>query len=566
MGLYWNAWKSVAQGSTMPGGPVTAVPWQSSYALFLADPNGGVYAIKAAPGYGWQQIPGLSTKPGTPVTALFSGGRFTLFAAADTGEIFTTSGVPYQSWNAWTPVSEGSSVPGATVAAVPWQGSVALFISDPHGLIYAIKAVPGFGWEAVPGLNTIPGAPVTAVLSGTNVTLFAADTNGGIFTTTGVPYGGWAPWTSVSEGRSTPGALVAAVPWEGSFALFLSDPNGGIYGIRALPGFGWEAIPGISTKPGASVTAILWQGFATPDRIMLFTTDGTGEVFMTSGIPYGSWDAWSSPSEGRSVPGGLITATPNPAKGIDLALFLADSLGGVFTTAISVPSAPTGLHVVSLSPEGGGTENAGNTTAMLGWTAVPTAPGSVYHIDYEITLYDVLSPTSGGSVYTTTQNPAPVILSDGHSYNIYVQAAYFDSNIGIANGTSAPSSTLVVSALALAPSVTASVVSVDIPTYGLNYVLEIKGSNFAKGEQIIVTVTWTVAGESPALFSLGPYTTDSVLGSFSATFTGNTPLGLCPISVGFGQAQPMQHFSVVVTEVVSKKQHMATAGPFTCPL
>ena len=54
-------------------------------------------------------------------------------------------------WQPWTPVSEGSSTPGAPVAAVPWEGSFALFISDPHGDIYAIKATPGYGWELVPG-------------------------------------------------------------------------------------------------------------------------------------------------------------------------------------------------------------------------------------------------------------------------------------------------------------------------------------------------------------------------------------------------------------------------------
>ena len=69
-------------------------------------------------------------------------------------EIFTTSGVPYQDWDSWTNVSEGSSTPGAPVAAVPWGDSFALLIADPVGGIYAIKALLGYGWEVVPGRNT----------------------------------------------------------------------------------------------------------------------------------------------------------------------------------------------------------------------------------------------------------------------------------------------------------------------------------------------------------------------------------------------------------------------------
>jgi Fibronectin type III domain len=43
----WTAWSSVAQGSTIPGGPVTA-SWNyndTQMSLFLCDPNGGVYTI-----------------------------------------------------------------------------------------------------------------------------------------------------------------------------------------------------------------------------------------------------------------------------------------------------------------------------------------------------------------------------------------------------------------------------------------------------------------------------------------------------------------------------------------
>jgi hypothetical protein len=82
------------------------------------------------------------------------------------------------SWQPWTSVSEGSSTPGAPVAAVPWEGSFALFISDPKGGLYAIKAVPGYGWQLVPGHFSKPGAQVTAVPWGNRFVLFMTDLSG----------------------------------------------------------------------------------------------------------------------------------------------------------------------------------------------------------------------------------------------------------------------------------------------------------------------------------------------------------------------------------------------------
>ena len=99
MGLTWQLWTSVSEGVSTPGGPVTAMPWEGSYALFISDPGGGIYTIKAVPGYGWEAVPGLTSKPGAPVTAMWSGSRFTLFMADVNGEIFTTSGIPYQGWD-----------------------------------------------------------------------------------------------------------------------------------------------------------------------------------------------------------------------------------------------------------------------------------------------------------------------------------------------------------------------------------------------------------------------------------------------------------------------------------
>ena len=369
MGLNWNPWNSVSEGSSTPGAPVAAIPWEDSFAVFISDSSGGIYAIKATPGYGWEIVPGRNTTPGAPITALLSGNLFTLFMADVNGEIFTTSGTPYQSWQPWTSVSQGSSTPGAPVTAIPWEGSFAVFISDPSGGIYAIKATPGYGWEVVPGRSTTPGAPITALLSGNLFTLFMADINGEIFTTSGTPYQSWQPWTSVSQGSSTPGAPVAAIPWgppsdpsaADSFALFISDPSGGIYAIKATPGYGWEVVPGLSSKPGGQIIVVPWyrppipsgSGFVgfTPPQFLLFMVDVNGEVSLTSGRPYQSWDQWTSVSGVSGVPGARVTTLPQISGISPFTIFVADSGGGVRETRTSDPPATPSLFVASVTSQ-----------------------------------------------------------------------------------------------------------------------------------------------------------------------------------------------------------------------
>ena len=328
MSFIWQAWASVADGSSKPGAPITAVLWGDSVALFATDPSGGVYAIKAAPGFGWQAVPGISSTPGAPVTAVASGNTFVLFVADVNGEIFTTSGTPYQGWQAWTSVSEGSSVPGVPITAVPWGDSVALFVTDSSGGVYAIKAVPGYGWEAVPGISSTPGAPVTALASGNSFVLFVADVNRKICTTSGAPYQGWQAWSSVSDGGSKPGAPVAAVPWGDSFAVFITDPNGGVYAIKAVPGYGWETVPGISSTPGAPVTAL-----SIGDHFVLFMADPSGEILSTSGVPYQGWDPWTDSNGGSFIGGQPVTALMH--ANAEFAVFAADSTGGILETSVS---------------------------------------------------------------------------------------------------------------------------------------------------------------------------------------------------------------------------------------
>jgi hypothetical protein len=133
----FGRWRSVSEGSSTPGGPVTAIPWGNNIALFLADPNGGIYTALGDPNY-----------------------------AADHGN--------FAGFGRWRSVSEGSSTPGARVTAIPWGNNIALFLADPNGGIYTALGDPnyaadhgnfaGFGpWRSVSEGSSKPGAPVAAV-------------------------------------------------------------------------------------------------------------------------------------------------------------------------------------------------------------------------------------------------------------------------------------------------------------------------------------------------------------------------------------------------------------------
>jgi Fibronectin type III domain len=466
------------------------------------------------------------------------------------GEVVTTTGAPYQGWAPWTSVSQGSTLPGAPVAAVPWEGSFALFLSDPNGGIYGIKAIPGFGWEAVPGRLSKPGASITALASGEQFTLFMADANGEVVTTTGAPYQGWAPWTSVSQGSTLPGAPVAAVPWEGSFALFLSDPNGGIYGIKAVPGFGWEAVPGRFSKPGAPITALRWfePPISDPDfaniPVLLLTTDVNGEIVATGGLPYQGWQPWASVSDGTSIPGaavGVVSFSGNAP----FSLFAADAEGEVRSATSAAPPAMPVLAVTGVTQQ----------TISLSWSE--TNPTSVELTGFLLAITKMVGSQGTTNIVKHGPTDRSATFSGLDSGTTYTFSLTAFSDDGYSPLATAAATT---PASATAATLFAGITNLAEGNFGLL----IRGFNFGKGEQVTITVDWTVPPDPPAAFPLLA-NTDPVVGGFQTTFTGVVPQGFCPISVPFGDPQPPQTFQVAAIGSTSGKTASTTAGPFTCP-
>ena len=113
-----------------------------------------------------------------------------------------------------------------------------------------------------------------------------ADAGGGVYTTAGSPDSGFGPWANVAEGQTTHGGLVAAVALGGQ-----------------------------------------------PGRVALFVADAGGGVYTTAGSPDSGFGPWASVSQGHTTPGGSVTAVPLGNRPGRVALFLADTAGGVYATA-----------------------------------------------------------------------------------------------------------------------------------------------------------------------------------------------------------------------------------------
>lgn len=533
----WWQWSSVAQGSAKPGSPVTIARYGERFAAFIADKSGSVYNIAGTPGsWGdWASVSQGQTTPGGWVESGWDGQAFQLFLADPGGGVYTVRGAPDEGWGEWNSVSQGSTTPGAQVTA-GWDGQAfQLFLADPGGGVYTArgKAALGWGpWSSVSQGSTKPGAPVTAVWDGKAFQLFLADPTGAVYTARGAAAQGWGPWTWVSQGRSNPGAPVTAV-WNGvNFVLFIADPNGGIYATQGNPDGGWGPWQSISdgrSTPGGRVSAV-WDG----KQFAVIIADPGGGVFASFGAGANGWTSWSSVAQGSTLPGAPVTAFWN-YNGSQMALFLTDRNGGVYTIGTRGPDAPSNLHGVSVT----------DSTINIAWTDDNN--------DYDgfRVLYEIAAAGAKTSTLDLPASARTATLSDlpGNTpYNIDV-VAFND-----ATGESPTSNVLFASTLAdTQPSASVSAGVQQLAEAGLPHVLVVTGSNFHSGETVSLLIVWTLGDTATFPATVAATTT----GTFTYQFFGNVGTGLCP-------ATGEQTFQVTATGLTSKKKATASAR-FTCP-
>lgn len=207
------------------------------------------------------------------------------------------------------------------------------------------------------------------------------------------------------------------------------------------------------------------------------------------------------------------------------------------------PAAPTNLHLIEIQPA----LTPSQRQLLVGWN-----DNSDNEDGFSMVFRQ--QPNGGPGEYSVQANSTKgsLVLDGGHDYTIYVKA-YNKA------GYSAPSNSILVTVPDTPAAATLS--AAVIPSSG-NFVLSITGTNFGDNEPVDIAVVWSVVG-MPTVWPLTA--TANSAGTFiGVPFSGNTPEGLCPISVPFGQPQPQQTFQITATGRTSHKTASATAGPFTC--
>jgi hypothetical protein len=308
-----GSWTSVSDGRAAPGSPITVVPWGNRFALFIADPNGGIYTAAGDPqgGFGpWASVSEGRATPGSQVTAVPLGDRFAVFITDPNGGIYTTGGTPDAPFGPWASVSEGSAPPGSSIAAVPLTGDLFdLYIADPNGGIYTTRGSPDTGWEpwqyvvprdpSVPRFTAAPGSPVTA-LPGNR--LVVTDVNGRIAATQGGAFGpgaDWLPWVHLGQIIVPLRSPIAAVPIGVNvggtiMALFVADSSGAVVTAEmpelGVPDFNyeqvsWASLPLVNALPGSRVAAVaIGENNSGETRISLWVTDSDGKIQTTTSL------------------------------------------------------------------------------------------------------------------------------------------------------------------------------------------------------------------------------------------------------------------------------------------
>lgn len=233
------AWHTVSQGQAGPGVSVAAVRIGEKFFLFLANPVGVVFVSSGKPDThwsGWSSVAEGLAAPRTSVTALpMSPNSFALFLADPPGGVFATAGGDH-----WKTVSQGAARADTRVTAVPRGEGFVLFVTDPNGGVYTVSGRPPDDWEEwtpVRDVRALPGTSVTAVpIDGNRFAVFVPDLLGDIRATSGKPPSDWCQWSHVPGGRARPGSSVTAIPIGGDrCTLFCVDPDGGVFTVSGAP-------------------------------------------------------------------------------------------------------------------------------------------------------------------------------------------------------------------------------------------------------------------------------------------------------------------------------------------
>jgi hypothetical protein len=229
----WGGWWRIRDHVAKGNAPVTVVARDSGKLDVFSVRNDGAVSTAAwdhgvADGAwrGWWSVAGGTTVPGGWVTAVSRApNKLDVFMVGNDGGVYTAAwehGVAGGAWRGWWRVRDMIAVPGSYVAAVA---------RDPEKLdIFAVRTDGAIstaawdrqvangawrGWWSVAGGQAAPAAPVTVVSRHPNkLDVFVVGRSGGVFTAAwehGVASGAWRGWWRIRDLVAFPASAVAAV-------------------------------------------------------------------------------------------------------------------------------------------------------------------------------------------------------------------------------------------------------------------------------------------------------------------------------------------------------------------
>lgn len=213
-GAAWSAWRQIAEGTGVPGAPVTGVSRAPDHLdVFSTGLDGAIRVSGWNPARGeawepWRQIAGGATVAGSRVGVASRRAHFLdVFVCDSIGQVQTSAWEPSfgEHWAAWRQVASGASVPGAPVGVVSRAADkLDVFVADARGRVQTSAWEPKFGadwaaWRQIGVVDTAPGAEVHGTSrQPDHLDIFVTGADGHVHTAAwqpsfGATWHGWVP-------------------------------------------------------------------------------------------------------------------------------------------------------------------------------------------------------------------------------------------------------------------------------------------------------------------------------------------------------------------------------------
>lgn len=246
------------------------------------------------------------------------------------------------------------------------------FPGDPTAYIleYKVNGIVG-RWPSDGASSTVGRSPISAVVrSADTLDVFTVDSTSTVRTASWAPGNtdGWHGPSSLPARLTPPGGAVCAVSRSADHLdVFAAGADGVVRTAAWEPGFadgwhGWWVILDGRTVPGGAVTAVSRR----PDYLDVFVVGLDSHVYTAAWSPTaaGGWGGWWRIGDATAPPGSAVTVVSRSLDHLDI--FVTD-IGGRVLTAAWEPAFADGWH-------GWWEVSSGRAAAGAAVTAVSRAP------------------------------------------------------------------------------------------------------------------------------------------------------------------------------------------------